>query len=108
MPIKIKLIPNGPIALDAEGEDFPVLKAEGQDIPLSKKAFLCRCGVSQNKPYCDGGHAKGSRRCMSFGAGGIDQRRQSAGIAERQVDDLYRRSVRGWATQVRIPLRETA
>lgn len=58
MPIRIKLIPNGPIALDAEGGDFPVLQAEGRDIALSKKAFLCRCGVSQNKPYCDGGHAK--------------------------------------------------
>jgi len=58
MPIKIKLIPNGPIALDAEGEDFPLLQAEGQDIPLTEKAFLCRCGVSQNKPFCDGGHAK--------------------------------------------------
>jgi CDGSH-type Zn-finger protein/ferredoxin len=58
MPIKIKLIPNGPIALDAENCDFPVLQTEGQKIALTQKAFLCRCGASQNKPFCDGTHAQ--------------------------------------------------
>lgn len=59
MTIKISLIPNGPIKLDADGEDFPVLgNAVGDDITLEKTAFLCRCGSSQNKPYCDGAHAK--------------------------------------------------
>lgn len=57
MTIKISLIPNGPIKLDAEGEDFPVLEtAVGDDVPLEKTAFLCRCGASNNKPFCDGAH----------------------------------------------------
>lgn len=58
MTIKITLMPNGPISLNAEGEDFPVLQtATGGDIKLEKTAYLCRCGSSQNKPYCDGAHA---------------------------------------------------
>jgi len=57
MAIKIMLIKNGPIGLKAEGEDFPVLSAaEGEDITVDKPVFLCRCGASQNKPYCDGAH----------------------------------------------------
>jgi CDGSH-type Zn-finger protein len=57
MAIKISLIPNGPIKLSAEDETFPILStAVGDDITLEKTAFLCRCGVSKNKPYCDGTH----------------------------------------------------
>ncbi len=58
MTIKITLMPNGPIGLSAEGENFPVLQVEaGDDIEVGKRAFLCRCGASKNKPYCDGAHS---------------------------------------------------
>ena len=57
MPIKISMIPNGPIKLDADAEDSPVLGHAAGDIPLEKTTFLCRCGESQNKPFCDGAHA---------------------------------------------------
>jgi CDGSH-type Zn-finger protein len=41
----------GPIELvDHEGNPFPL--REGK--PVS----LCRCGASQNKPFCDGTHSK--------------------------------------------------
>jgi CDGSH-type Zn-finger protein/uncharacterized Fe-S cluster protein YjdI len=40
---------NGPIAVHAE------LILDGQ--PAGTRATLCRCGASQNKPYCDGSHA---------------------------------------------------
>lgn len=57
MAIKFSLIPNGPIKLSAEGEDLPLLRTDaGDDIALEKQAFLCRCGASRNKPYCDGAH----------------------------------------------------
>ena len=31
---------------------------EGQKYPDQDNYALCRCGHSQNKPYCDGAHAK--------------------------------------------------
>ena len=44
--------------LKAEGEAAPVLStATGAEINFEEKAFLCRCGASQNKPFCDGAHA---------------------------------------------------
>ena len=36
---------------------FVILDAEGNDITNGKEtAFLCRCGASKNKPFCDGTH----------------------------------------------------
>ncbi|MBK6692688.1 MAG: CDGSH iron-sulfur domain-containing protein [Myxococcales bacterium] len=40
---------NGPLALHAE------LEVDGQKVGY--RATLCRCGASQNKPFCDGAHA---------------------------------------------------
>lgn len=58
MAMKITLVKNGPICLAAAGEDFPVLQtSEGEEIAAGRKVFLCRCGSSRNKPFCDGAHA---------------------------------------------------
>jgi CDGSH-type Zn-finger protein/uncharacterized Fe-S cluster protein YjdI len=40
---------NGPLAIEAE----LLLRGEPQATP---RATLCRCGQSQNKPFCDGAH----------------------------------------------------
>jgi CDGSH-type Zn-finger protein len=39
---------NGPVAIAAE------MQIEGHGPAL--RATLCRCGQSQNKPFCDGSH----------------------------------------------------
>lgn len=58
MAIKFILVPNGPILLKAEGEDYPALQAEGgRELAVGKPTGLCRCGASANKPFCDGAHA---------------------------------------------------
>ena len=72
MTIRITFKPNGPIALTAEGEDFPVFRtAVGEDIKVNQPAFLCRCGASKKKPFCDGGHVAcnydDSNRCKNDG-----------------------------------------
>lgn len=36
----------------------PVIGAEGFRYEIRNRVTLCRCGVSQNKPFCDGSHAK--------------------------------------------------
>ena len=55
--MKIKLIENGPLVIDVESEISVELagNSESQKGPL----FLCRCGLSANKPFCDASHRKG-------------------------------------------------
>ena len=46
-------------SIRVEGE-FEILDPEGKAFGLGGRAFisLCRCGQSQNKPFCDGSHAR--------------------------------------------------
>ncbi len=54
--MKVKLIENGPIILEAEG---PVsYSAAGSSEQKTGSVALCRCGESANKPFCDGTHKK--------------------------------------------------
>lgn len=52
--VKIKVIPNGPLQVEGKVE---ITLADGTVVEKDK-AFLCRCGASANKPYCDGSHVK--------------------------------------------------
>jgi len=54
MSVTIKIANNGPYIVEG---DFKLTDANGQEIP-AKKAALCRCGGSTNKPFCDGTHSK--------------------------------------------------
>ena len=54
--VKIRMRPDGPFVVEGS---FTLTDSEGNEFPLSsdKPAFaLCRCGASQNKPFCDGAH----------------------------------------------------
>lgn len=48
---KILVRENGPLAVNAE----VVIDGHGEML----RATLCRCGLSQNKPFCDNSHIKG-------------------------------------------------
>ena len=39
-------------------ENEPEKWIQGKDVPSGETCALCRCGVSKNKPFCDGTHAK--------------------------------------------------
>ena len=54
---QIKCAPNGPYLLDGFLE---IVDPAGNvhSIAEGKKAALCRCGASVNKPFCDGTHSK--------------------------------------------------
>lgn len=56
--LMISTAPNGPLLLDGGCE---IRGADGAS-HCTKKAALCRCGLSSNKPYCDGSHATGGFR----------------------------------------------
>ncbi|HEV3277285.1 MAG TPA: CDGSH iron-sulfur domain-containing protein [Terriglobia bacterium] len=57
MPVtKITVRSNGPVRI--EGDDFTIYDAEGNAFDLAGRTAvsLCRCGHSENKPFCDGKH----------------------------------------------------
>lgn len=53
---KIKVMENGPYILS--GVESVTRLADGKSYEVSGNVALCRCGGSQNKPFCDGTHAK--------------------------------------------------
>lgn len=53
--VKVTALKNGP--LQVEGK-ITVTKSDGTVEIKEQKTFLCRCGHSANKPYCDGSHRK--------------------------------------------------
>jgi uncharacterized Fe-S cluster protein YjdI len=49
----IKIIDGGPIMVEGS---CSIIDKEGIETIKEGKTFLCRCGGSKNKPYCDGTH----------------------------------------------------
>jgi uncharacterized Fe-S cluster protein YjdI len=52
-PAEVRASAQGPLLLSG---GVRVLDAEGNVLYEGEKAALCRCGGSQNKPFCDGTH----------------------------------------------------
>ncbi|HZU27410.1 MAG TPA: CDGSH iron-sulfur domain-containing protein [Bryobacteraceae bacterium] len=52
---KVTVTNNGPIRIEG---DFELVDAEGKQYGLAgrERISLCRCGFSENKPFCDGHH----------------------------------------------------
>ncbi|HVO32714.1 MAG TPA: CDGSH iron-sulfur domain-containing protein [Elusimicrobiota bacterium] len=54
--VKIQALKNGPLLVQGSAE---ILGSDGQPMPAAKQPVaLCRCGHSNNKPFCDGMHGK--------------------------------------------------
>jgi len=54
---KLRITPQPNGNLELEGA-FEILDAAGQVITNSTQEWLCRCGASQDKPFCDSTHKK--------------------------------------------------
>jgi CDGSH-type Zn-finger protein len=54
---KITPTNNGPLRIEG---DFEIVDTNGKAFGLGGRTAisLCRCGHSNNKPFCDGSHAK--------------------------------------------------
>ena len=50
---RISVLPGGPLKVEG---GVPVLDHTGAGIEASSPYFMCRCGGSNNKPFCDGTH----------------------------------------------------
>lgn len=47
---------NGPIIIEG---NFRIMMADGTEVMVEgNRTALCRCGLSANKPFCDGAHAR--------------------------------------------------
>ena len=57
MTFKITALPNGPLKVEGTPQ---VLDGAGAVIDTQGKSevYLCRCGQSSKKPFCDGTHNK--------------------------------------------------
>lgn len=54
-PLEITPLPDGP--LQAAG-NLELVSGTGRTLNRTQKTWLCRCGQSAKKPYCDGTHRK--------------------------------------------------
>jgi CDGSH-type Zn-finger protein len=51
--IECTVLDNGPYIIKG---DFKMTDAQGNEIRVTNPSYLCRCGHSKNKPFCDGMH----------------------------------------------------
>lgn len=52
--VKVTLRTNGPLMVEG---DVKLVDVDGREIASpGPKIFLCRCGASSAKPFCDGAH----------------------------------------------------
>jgi 3-phenylpropionate/trans-cinnamate dioxygenase ferredoxin subunit len=56
--MKITITENGPLKVEG-AEGLELVWADGTTVPVTRDTvFLCRCGGSTNKPFCDGTHSR--------------------------------------------------
>ncbi|PTM53215.1 CDGSH iron-sulfur domain-containing protein [Desmospora activa] len=58
--VKIQTMDRGPIIVRG---DVELVDAEGNSFATKKQFALCRCGLSNNKPFCDGNHSGNFEDC---------------------------------------------
>lgn len=55
METKIEVLKNGPLLVYGT---LKITHKDGNEETKNKTTAFCRCGLSHNKPYCDGTHVK--------------------------------------------------
>ena len=65
--MKLVVRENGSIGIETNGQ-YTIRHADGREEVVEKpRLSLCRCGHSQNKPFCDGAH-----KAAGFTAPGLE------------------------------------
>jgi uncharacterized Fe-S cluster protein YjdI len=54
-PAEIRVMPDGPLVIKGS---YTIIGEDGKEIKKMKITSLCRCGQSNNMPFCDGMHRK--------------------------------------------------
>jgi CDGSH-type Zn-finger protein len=55
MAAEFIIIKNGPVKVTGT---FTIAGSDGKKLETANEVFLCRCGGSMTKPFCDGTHKK--------------------------------------------------
>jgi len=50
---EFKIFQGGPLKVTG---NFQIVDTRGKEIEIKGPVYLCRCGGSGNKPFCDGTH----------------------------------------------------
>lgn len=60
MAVDIVATKNGPYLVTGDMNQFELRDGDGNlyDVQGKSRVFLCRCGASMTKPFCDGQHSK--------------------------------------------------
>ena len=53
---KVRIVPTADGGYMVSGGEFEVAWQNGNVIPTRSVVYLCRCGQSKNKPFCDDSH----------------------------------------------------
>jgi CDGSH-type Zn-finger protein len=63
-PVKITVRANGPLLVEGA---ISLSDVDGKQWDLSGKSAvaLCRCGASENRPFCDGAHKRIGFQCAA-------------------------------------------
>ena len=78
----ITVFENGPLHIVG---DLELKNSNGDLIERNNELYLCRCGMSNNKPYCDGQHKQqGFRQSAEF----IKPPKSEVGIANEGVLEI--------------------
>ncbi len=59
-PLRLKVMDDGALQLRGDLSQIRVVDGEGNAIDFGERrtVLLCRCGQSQNKPFCDSSHER--------------------------------------------------
>src|SRR5436309_2436210 len=87
---------NGPYLV--EGLEL-LLNSRGDELAAKEKMYLCRCGGSQNKPFCDGTHAKNGFRGRRESRRQLERRRRYVGSEITITDNRAICSHAGFCTE---------
>ncbi len=53
--VTINVLADGPLEVSGPST---IKSSDGSTLKAGDKAYLCRCGHSANKPFCDGSHKR--------------------------------------------------
>ena len=59
-PLRLKVMDDGALQLRGDLSQIRAVDGEGQQFDFGERrtVLLCRCGQSQNKPFCDSSHER--------------------------------------------------